>query len=129
MRWTTASTVGNVSPVAALNVSIFQTSTGSWLLSARKSSRCIMEKTTTSVPSWQSSLNLLLKQAANKADRPPRIVIMGIGNEMRADDAAGMLVARRLLEHECIRENERVRVILAEHAPENATWQLRGFAP
>ena len=54
---------------------------------------------------------------------------MGIGNEMRADDAAGMRAARRLLEYECIRENERVRVILAEHAPENATWQLRGFAP
>lgn len=52
---------------------------------------------------------------------------MGIGNEMRADDAAGMLVARRLLEYECIRENERVRIIKAEHAPENATWELRGF--
>lgn len=54
---------------------------------------------------------------------------MGIGNEMRADDAAGMLVARRLLKYPCVGENERVRVILAEHAPENATWQLRGFAP
>ena len=83
----------------------------------------------TSAPSWQSSLSLLLNQAASKAGGFANIVIMGIGNEMRADDAAGMLVARRLLEHECICENGRVRVILAEHAPENATWQLRGFEP
>lgn len=55
---------------------------------------------------------------------------MGIGNELRADDAAGMLVARRLLKHECVTEKkDRIRVIRAEHAPENATWELRGFEP
>jgi hydrogenase 3 maturation protease len=89
-----------------------------------------MEKTTTSVKCWQISLNLLLNQAENKSGRRPRIVIMGIGNELRADDAAGMLVARRLLEHECVTEKkERIRVVQAEHAPENATWELRGFEP
>jgi hydrogenase 3 maturation protease len=54
---------------------------------------------------------------------------MGIGNEMRADDAAGMLVARRLLEYECATEKDRIRIVQAEHAPENATWELRGFDP
>lgn len=55
---------------------------------------------------------------------------MGIGNELRADDAAGMLVARRLLEQECVTEKKDcIRVVQAEHAPENATWELRGFEP
>lgn len=55
---------------------------------------------------------------------------MGIGNELRADDAAGMLVARHLLEYECVTEKkDRIRIVQAEHAPENATWELRGFEP
>jgi hydrogenase 3 maturation protease len=71
-----------------------------------------------------------LNEAKNNFGSRPHIVIMGIGNELRADDAAGMLVARRLLEDECIREKkDRVRVVKAEHAPENATWELRGFNP
>ena len=89
-----------------------------------------MEKRRTSLKCWQISLNLLLSQAERSFGRRPRIVIMGIGNELRADDAAGVLVARRLLACECVTEKEdRIRVVQAEHAPENATWELRGFAP
>ena len=54
---------------------------------------------------------------------------MGIGTELRADDAAGMLVVRRLLKYDCACNEALIRVIPAGPAPENSTWELRGFEP
>lgn len=54
---------------------------------------------------------------------------MGIGNLLRNDDAAGMLVARELLARECAKDAEHLLVIQAGPAPENVTGELRGFAP
>lgn len=51
---------------------------------------------------------------------------MGVGNEQRGDDVAGVLVARAL-SHSQISED--VVVIEAGLAPENATAALRRFAP
>jgi hypothetical protein len=39
---------------------------------------------------WKTSLSRLLNQSTSENKR---IAIVGIGNEMRGDDAAGMLVA------------------------------------
>ena len=54
---------------------------------------------------------------------------MGIGNELRADDAAGILVVRQLLQYDSAFEKDCVRIIQAGQAPENSTWILRGFEP
>jgi hydrogenase 3 maturation protease len=55
---------------------------------------------------------------------------MGIGNEFRADDAAGMLVAHGLQKHDIfVLEKDSMLAIPAGHAPENATGELRGFKP
>ncbi len=51
---------------------------------------------------------------------------MGVGNEQRRDDAAGILVMRRLSH---IQFTENILILEAGIAPENATAALRRFAP
>lgn len=75
--------------------------------------------------SWKASLSQILTQ--QRADA--RIAIVGIGNTLRSDDAAGILIARRLMESRFLRDLDSVTVIDAGHAPENSTAQLRRFAP
>lgn len=48
---------------------------------------------------------------------------------MRSDDAAGVLVARLLLQRDLAPEADRVLIIEAGHAPENRTGELRRFRP
>ena len=88
-----------------------------------------MEKMKTSNNSWQISLSQLLNQLTSKSGEPPRVAIVGIGNQLRNDDAAGMLVARKLLHKECAADVSHLLVIQAGHAPENVTGELRSFAP
>ncbi len=83
----------------------------------------------TSKNSWQISLSRLLNQLTSELGKPPRIAILGIGNQLRNDDAAGMLVARELLHRECGADASHLLVIQAGHAPENVTGELRSFAP
>lgn len=75
--------------------------------------------------SWQASIQRLLNRQTTNA----RIAIVGIGNALRLDDAAGVLVARRLIESRLVRDLETVLVMDAGHAPENGTRQLRQFEP
>lgn len=75
--------------------------------------------------SWQASIRLLL----NPTTANSRIAILGIGNTFRSDDAAGILVARTLLESRFVQDLETVFVMDAGHAPENGTSQLRRFEP
>ena len=55
-----------------------------------------------------------------------RIVICGIGNEVRGDDAFGVLVAERLKE---LVKNSEVLVINCGEVPENYTSKIAGFGP
>lgn len=75
---------------------------------------------------WRTTLPLLLKQLTSEAGRSPRVAVLGIGNLMRSDDAAGMLVARALSQREAAGN---VLVLEAGPAPENKTADLRKFAP
>jgi hydrogenase 3 maturation protease len=88
-----------------------------------------MEKMKISNNSWQTSLNQLLNRLASESGEPPRVAIVGIGNALRGDDAAGMLVARELLHRECAADASHLIVIQAGHAPENVTGELRKFSP
>lgn len=72
---------------------------------------------------------MFLDRLTSRENRLPRIAILGIGNTLRSDDAAGVLVARRLRESRLTRGPETVLVLEGGHAPENSTAQLRRFAP
>jgi hydrogenase 3 maturation protease len=78
----------------------------------------------TSRPCWQNSLS---SQLANQPRRNGalRLAILGVGNELRGDDAAGVMVARQLRRL----ESPRLQVIEAGAAPEAFTGALRQFDP
>jgi hydrogenase 3 maturation protease len=57
----------------------------------------------------------------------PRVAIVGMGHELRGDDAAGIAVARAL--KSALDGDERLLVIDAGPAPENCTGPLRRFSP
>jgi hydrogenase 3 maturation protease len=75
---------------------------------------------------WNVSLHNEIKKAS-ASDRPARVAVLGIGNELDGDDAAGMLVVRAL--QPLVAGLAGVRVIEAGTAPENFTGTLRRFAP
>ncbi len=81
-----------------------------------------------SKPSWQNSLR------ARLAKHPrPKVAILGIGNELRGDDAAGVIVARELNNARNGLPNpsgaHKTLIIEAGAAPEAFTGQLRRFDP
>ncbi len=76
--------------------------------------------------SWQERLKAEL-QSLTKANRPPRVAVMGIGHELCGDDAVGMRIACRL--RPLFSGNPEVLVLEAGPAPENFTGVLRHFSP
>ena len=83
--------------------------------------------------SWSDSLNQKWTNLS-KPDRALRVAIVGIGHELRGDDAAGVSVARSLQLavgsiHELTLRELPLLVIDAGAAPENFTGQLRRFDP
>lgn len=57
-----------------------------------------------------------------------RVALLGIGSEMRADDAAGILVAREL-ELKQPSFGERVRVFVGHASPESLTGEIKRYRP
>jgi len=89
------------------------------------------------MPSWQSCLARTLR-SRRRPDGPVRVAVVGIGHEMRGDDAAGVVVARALKPRYRGRPTRGPRtrgaratvlVIDAGPAPENHTGSLRRFGP
>jgi hydrogenase 3 maturation protease len=85
-----------------------------------------MEKTKTSKDSWQASLGRVL-ELINKRDTPARLAIVGIGNELNGDDAAGVLITRKLSAF--IKDSPSIKVFEAGQALENITGALIRFKP
>ena len=77
--------------------------------------------------SWSDSLSQRLT-SLSKPDRALRVAIVGIGQELRGDDAVGVSIARSLQSVGAIHELP-LLVIDAGAAPENFTGQLRRFDP
>jgi hydrogenase 3 maturation protease len=76
--------------------------------------------------SWQSNLHqTILKLKSTETN--PRIALIGVGNPMRGDDAAGILLARLL--RPLANTNDRLFVVCAGTAPENYTGLVRRFKP
>jgi hydrogenase 3 maturation protease len=69
--------------------------------------------------SWQASLSRTIKGR--------RVAVVGMGHELRGDDAAGIAVARAL--HASLPDDERALAIDAGPVPENQTGPLRRFWP
>ncbi len=74
---------------------------------------------------WQADL----QKWSTRLNKSSRIAFLGIGNTFRSDDAAGVLAARGLARSRFARDFNTFLVIEAGHAPENATAELRRFAP
>lgn len=55
-----------------------------------------------------------------------RIAVVGVGSELKADDAAGIIAARHC-EKECAADS--FKVMYGYTAPENITGEIRAFAP
>jgi hydrogenase 3 maturation protease len=79
-----------------------------------------------SKPPWHTSLSQKLKPNA-KHGSTPRVAVVGIGHELRGDDAAGLAVARAL--QGALGQDKDWLVIDAGSAPENQTGALRRFGP
>jgi hydrogenase 3 maturation protease len=78
---------------------------------------------------WERILKGQLARRRSETGRVPRIAVLGVGNPMRSDDAAGVLLARALSERDCARNIDRTLILEAGQAPENRTGELRRFGP
>lgn len=89
-----------------------------------------METKTILQPCWKDFLTPLLSPGMDPLKSEAlRVAIVGIGNEFNGDDAAGVLLARKLSARECGADAGHVLVIEAGQAPENITGELRRFQP
>jgi hydrogenase 3 maturation protease len=67
----------------------------------------------------------LKTQLKKKLKDAKKIAVLGIGSELRADDAAGLLVAEELKKI----KNLKLKVFLGSTAPENFTGEIIKFKP
>lgn len=79
--------------------------------------------------SWKDSLSQKLNLLKARNTRPPRICILGIGNDLRGDDSVGMIVARQLAADVRFRDATNLLILEGGPAPENQTGKLRVFRP
>ena len=71
------------------------------------------------------SLKILLH---NKLSGAKKVLVLGVGSELRGDDAAGMLAVESLKKsHSSIKVP--LKLISASTAPENFTGEIKRFAP
>jgi hydrogenase 3 maturation protease len=75
---------------------------------------------------WRRSLHAALR-SAQKGNGPVRLAVLGIGNELSADDGAGVYVARAL--HVRWGPRQDCLVLEAATAPESFGGPLRRFRP
>lgn len=75
---------------------------------------------------WQDSLKTVLERV-NRPDRTFRVAVVGVGHELRGDDAAGLAVVRMLQPH--IASSDTLMAIEGGPAPENVSGALQRFRP
>ncbi len=76
--------------------------------------------------SWSTSLQQQIT-SLRQPDRRLRVAVVGIGHELRGDDAVGVMIARAL--QAWAADQPQIVVIDGGSAPENQTGALRRFAP
>ena len=75
----------------------------------------------------REQLNQALTNLLAKNNDLPRLVILGVGNELNGDDAAGVLIVRKL--KKLLPKHEQLLLIEASVAPENYSSVIRKYAP
>jgi hydrogenase 3 maturation protease len=68
----------------------------------------------------------LTKILRQKLDNAERVAILGIGSDLRGDDAAGVIIAQQI---EKIKLSTKVKVFIGATAPENLTGEIKKFKP
>jgi len=58
-----------------------------------------------------------------------RLVILGVGNPLKGDDAAGLLCAEQLIKSLPRKKRARVKILKTYDVPENYTGKIRKFRP
>jgi hydrogenase 3 maturation protease len=73
-------------------------------------------------------LAAVLKQ---KLENAGKVAILGVGSELRSDDAAGVLASQQIKKDSCQKKKSapRVKVFIGETAPENLTGEIKKFQP
>ncbi len=72
----------------------------------------------------------LKKLLKKRVEGSKRIVVFGVGSELRSDDAAGLLVAESISGRIKKAGGKRnIKIILGSTAPENLTGEIRKFRP
>jgi hydrogenase 3 maturation protease len=75
-------------------------------------------------------MSLIKRILSNKLKNARKVAVLGIGSELRADDAAGLLVAKELKAYIKGRKKKNLlKVFFGETAPENLTGQIKKFNP
>jgi len=74
---------------------------------------------------WQEQLRAMVGRLHEASDRP-KVSVVGVGHELRGDDAAGLELARRLNRRAT---SDSLQVIEAGVAPENCCGLLFTFKP
>jgi len=69
----------------------------------------------------------LLKKKVEGAEK---VLIFGVGSELRSDDAAGLIVAREIQKKiKTPAQKQNIKVVIGATAPENFTGEIRKFQP
>lgn len=72
----------------------------------------------------------LAKFLKDRLSRARSVAVLGIGSELRADDAAGLLVARQLERHKGrARKKRGLKIFFGGTAPENLTGEIKRSRP
>jgi len=72
-------------------------------------------------------IKTILKDRLKSAQR---VAVLGIGSQLRADDAAGLIIAKELKTYfKDKKKRNLLKVFLGETAPENLTGQIKKFKP
>ncbi len=72
------------------------------------------------------SLETELKE---RLDGALRIAVLGVGSELRGDDAVGILIVSSLANDRKLKSLKKMQVFLGSTAPENFTGQIKAFKP
>ncbi len=74
-----------------------------------------------------AQLNQALTNHLAKNNSLPKLAIVGIGNELNGDDAAGVLIVKNLKSK--LPSSDKILLIEGSIAPENYTGAIRNFRP
>lgn len=88
-----------------------------------------MERKNTLTKSWKKKIKNRISQLRLTLQREPQIVILGIGNELNGDDAAGIAIIRNLLQNDQIHTRRGLHIFDCGTVPENFSGKLRSLNP